>query len=97
MSCQRSLRLRRGCTKDLCCHLFFIEVVDFVTEFAREGALNELLYVDDLMMMSETIEGVTNKFLKWKQAFGSKGLKVSHWKTKVVVSSPHHQSPRCGA
>ena len=36
----------RGCTKDLCCHLFFTVVVD-VTEFAREGALSELLYDDD--------------------------------------------------
>ena len=24
LSCQRSLRLKWGCTKDLCCHLFFL-------------------------------------------------------------------------
>ena len=39
-------------------------VVNVVTEFAREGALSELLYADDLIMMSETIEGLRNKFLK---------------------------------
>ena len=33
-------------------------VVDFVTELAREGALHELLYVDDLVLMSETIEAI---------------------------------------
>ena len=34
----------------------FVVVVDVVTEFAREGALSELLYADDLVLMSETIE-----------------------------------------
>ena len=36
--------------------------------------------------MSETIEGLRNKFLKWKEAFESKGLKVNLPKTMVVVS-----------
>ena len=37
------------------------------------------------MMMRETIEGLRNKFLKWKEAFESKGLKVNLEKTKVMV------------
>ena len=37
--------------------------------------------------MSETIEGLGDEFLKWKRAFESKGLKVHHGKTKVMVSS----------
>ena len=45
---------------------FFAVVIDVVTEFAREGALGELLYADDLVLMSETIEGLGNKFLEWK-------------------------------
>ena len=50
LSCQRSLGLKWGCTKDQCCHLFFFAVViDVVTEFAREGTLSELLYADDLV------------------------------------------------
>ena len=44
-------------------------VVDVVTEFAREGALSELLYANDLVPMSEIIEGLRNKFFKWKEAF----------------------------
>ena len=36
--------------------------------------------------MSETIEGLRNKFLKWKEAFESKGLMVNLEKTKVMVS-----------
>ena len=62
-------------------------VVDVVTEFARDGVLSELLHADDLVLMSETIKGLRNKFLKWKEAFESKSLKVKLGKTKVMVSS----------
>ena len=61
-------------------------VVDVVTEFARDGALSELPYADDLVLMSETIEGLGNKFLEWKEAFENKCLKVILWKSKVMVS-----------
>ena len=37
---------------------FFALVVDVVTEFARESALSDLLYADDLLLMSETIKGL---------------------------------------
>ena len=60
--------------------------VNVATEFAREGALSELLYADDLVLMSETIKGLRNKFLKWKEAFERKGFKVNLEKTKVTVS-----------
>ena len=35
--------------------------------------------------MSETIEGLRNKFLEWKEALESKALKVNVEKTKVMV------------
>ena len=44
-------------------HLLFAVVVDVVTEFARKGVLSELLYVDDLVLMGEKIEGIRKKFL----------------------------------
>ena len=53
---------------------------------AREGALSQLLYTDDLLLMSESIEGHRNKFLIWKGDLESKGLKVSLEKTEVMVS-----------
>ena len=65
--------------------LFIFAVVEDVTEFAREGALSEWLYADDLLLMSETIEGLRYKFLKWKEAFESMGLKVNCRKTKVMI------------
>ena len=37
--------------------------------------------------MSDAIEGLRNKFLKWEKAFENKGLKVDLGKTKVMVSS----------
>ena len=41
----------------------FAVVVDVVTEFARKGALSELLHTDDLFLMSKTIDGFRNKFI----------------------------------
>ena len=47
--CQRSLKLQWGCIKDMCCYLYFSEVVVDVTEFAREAVLCELLHADDML------------------------------------------------
>ena len=52
----------------------FASVVDVVIESVRNG------------LRSETMEGLREKFWKWKEAFKSKGLKVNLGKTKVVVS-----------
>ena len=52
-----------------------------------EGALRKLLYADDLVMMSQTIEGLRDKLFKCKDVFESKGLKVNLGETKVMVSS----------
>ena len=54
-----------GYTKDLYCHVFFFAmVVVVVTEFARKSVLNELLFSDDLVLISETIKGLKNKFIE---------------------------------
>ena len=52
-----------------------------------EGALSELLYADDLVLMSETIEGPRDKSIKWKEVFESMGLKDNLEKTMVMVRS----------
>ena len=64
-------------------HFLLAVLEDCVTEYAR-GC--ELLYADELVLMSETIEGLGNKFLKWMEALESKSLNVNLEKTKVVVS-----------
>ena len=43
------------CTKDLCCHIFFADVVDVITVFGRQSVLSELLSANDLVLMSETM------------------------------------------
>ena len=70
--------------------ILFALVVDVVTEFAREGMLSELLYAVDLVMMSETIEGLRNKFSKWKEYYESKGLKAKPWENQGNGQQWHH-------
>ena len=66
--------------------LLFAILVNVISESVTNGLMNEMLYVDDLVLTSETMEGLREKFRKWKEAFESKGLKVNLGKTKVVVS-----------
>ena len=61
-------------------------VVDAVTEQARRGLLNEILYEDDLVLMSEHMEDLRERFRKWRVALESKGIKVNIRKTKMMVS-----------
>ena len=51
--------------------------MDIISENAREGVMNEILYANDLVLMSESIEMLKEKFLKWKEAFESKWSKVN--------------------
>ena len=57
--------------------LLFAVVVDVVTELARDGVISQSLHADDIVLMSETTEGLRNKFTKWKEAFLGKDLKVN--------------------
>ena len=57
--------------------LLFAIVVEVITENARRGVVNELLYSDDLAVMSETMEDLQERFWNWKDALESKGLKVN--------------------
>ena len=65
---------------------FFVIVVDVIAENARRGVVNELLYANDLVIMSETMENLKERFSNWKDALESKGLKINTRKTKVMVS-----------
>ena len=51
--------------KYLCCRRFsFAIAVDIISENAREGLMNEILFADDLVSMSESIENLKEKLLK---------------------------------
>ena len=66
--------------------LLFAIAVDVLSENTREGMMNEILYSDDLVLMSESMENLKEKFLKWKEPFESKGLTVNFKKKIVMVS-----------
>ena len=65
----------------------FAVLVDVATEIAKVNALCELLYADDLDLMSETIEGLMNKLLKWNESFGRNGFKDNFEETMVIDSN----------
>ena len=48
-------------------------MIDVVTELAIDVWLSELMYADDLVFTSETIEGFSNKFGNWKESFERRG------------------------
>ena len=66
--------------------LTFAIVVDVATEHAREGLMNEILHTDDLVLMSESMDDLWERFQKWRSALEGKGLKVNVGKTKIMVS-----------
>ena len=57
--------------------LLFAIAVNVISKNAREELMNEILYADALVLMSESRENLKEKFLKWKEAFESKRLKVN--------------------
>ena len=48
--------------------LLFAIAVNVITENAIRGVVNELLHADDLVLMSETIEDLKERFRNWKNA-----------------------------
>ena len=64
----------------------FSTVLDILFEDGRKEALYKLLYPDDLLLMTETMDELEAQFIHWKTAFEGKGLKINLGKTKVRES-----------
>ena len=62
----------------------FTIALNVLSEDGRKGALYELLYADDLVLM--TIKELEAQFIRWKAAFEGKGLKVNLGKKNVMES-----------
>ena len=61
----------------------FVVVMDVMTEeVVKEG--HALMYADDLVLICETKEEARQRFVAWRNALESKGLKVNISKTKVM-------------
>ena len=64
--------------------LLFIIVLEALSSEFREGLPMELLYADDLVLMTESEELLLEKLRKWKKGMEAKGLRVNAGKTKVM-------------
>ena len=51
----------------------FICVV-FWPNYSKQGMVSEVTYGDDVVLLSEIVVGLGNKFWKWMEAFDSEGL-----------------------
>ena len=65
----------------------FIVVLDVISEEFRCGLPNELLFADDLAVVTDTEEEMQRRWLGWQIGMESKGLKVNIGKMEVMVSS----------
>ena len=74
--------------------LLFIIVLEALSRDFRTGCPKELLYADDLALVSESLDGLVEKLKVWKSEIESKGLRVNLEKTKVMVSSCNAGEPR---
>ena len=78
--------------------LLFAIVMDVVSKRTREGLPWEILYADDLVLMADSEEKLTEMLAGWRRSLSSKGLKVNTGKTKVMVSaSEAGVAPKSGA
>jgi len=55
--------------------------------------MKEILYVDDLVLMRESMDELRKKLDQWKRAFESKEMKVNLGKTKLMVSGKDEEIP----
>ena len=62
--------------------LLFVIVVDEITANDREGLLMEILYADDLVLISETLVELKEEIYKWKDTFERKGWRVAQGRRK---------------
>ena len=67
--------------------LLFAIVMDVVSSEARSGLHSELLYADDLVLMTPTIEHLGKRVAEWRASLLDKELKVNAGMSKVMVGS----------
>lgn len=74
--------------------LLFIMVLEALSQEFRTGCPWELLYADDLVIVAESLDELTERLKLWKENMESKGLRVNMPKTKCLVSDGSTKSTR---
>ena len=69
--------------------LLFIIVLEALSKELRTGSPWELLYADNLVIVSDSLADLQRKFDAWKSGMEDKGLRVNVGKTKLMVSGPN--------
>ena len=59
----------------------FVTVLEALSNEIREELPWELLYIDNLVLMAESLDLLKEKFVKWKDSLEYRGLKVNVSKT----------------
>ena len=65
-----------------------------VTQQAIKWLTNEILYADDLVLMSKNLVDLRERFQRWRGALKSKGMKLNIRKTKMMVSGAEKEIVR---
>ena len=71
--------------------LLFIIVMEALSREFRVSCPWELLYANDLAILSGSLEELKNRLAAWKTSLESYGLRVNVDKTKILVSSVEHR------
>ena len=64
--------------------LLFIIVLEALSREFREDLPMELLYADDLVLMTESDKLLMQKSRQWKKVMDAKGLRMNAGKPKVI-------------
>ena len=63
--------------------LLFIMVLEALSLDFRSGLPWEMLYADDVVLIAERLEKLSEKFELWRSGMNSKGLRVDMGKTSI--------------
>ena len=74
--------------------LLFVIVLEALSRAHRTGCPWEMLYADDLVLVSESLDVLLERLCMWKDGLESKGLRVNMSKTKIMFSGPNLGSLR---
>ena len=68
--------------------ILFAIVLEALSRGFSAGLPWELLYADDLVIMTDSLDELSVKLERWKAELSTKGLKVNTKKTKIMISKP---------